>query len=308
MRVVVAGDTGLAGSAISARFNELNWETFGINTSTLDLFDQEAVLEFLHSIKPDLVVDAAARSGGIGANDKNPVSFMVENLRIQNNLMEAAFSAKVQKFIFLGSSCIYPRNAKQPITEEALMTGPLEETNSAYAVAKIAGLELIKAYRKQFGTSWVSLMPTNLYGPQDNFNSATGHVLPAMIGKFIEAVEQGRKEVVLWGTGSPRREFLHVRDLARAISDIGINYDSPLHLNVGSGIDISILELADLVSKETSYAGAVVWDTSKPDGTPRKLLDVSRVKSLGWEPLVSLDDGVRETISWYKSNPSWKKR
>ena len=181
MRVVVAGDTGLAGSAISARFNELNWETFGINTSTLDLFDQEAVLELLHSIKPDLVVDAAARSGGIGANDKNPVSFMVENLRIQNNLMEAAFSAKVKKFIFLGSSCIYPRNAKQPITEEALMTGPLEETNSAYAVAKIAGLELIKAYRKQFGTSWVSLMPTNLYGPQDNFNSATGHVLSAMI-------------------------------------------------------------------------------------------------------------------------------
>ena len=308
MRVIVAGDTGLAGSAISARFNELNWETFGINTSTLDLFDQEAVLELLHSIKPDLVVDAAARSGGIGANDENPVSFMVENLRIQNNLMEAAFSAKVKRFIFLGSSCIYPRNAKQPITEEALMTGPLEETNSAYAVAKIAGLELIKAYRKQFGTSWVSLMPTNLYGPRDNFNSATGHVLPAMIGKFIEAVEQGRKEVVLWGTGSPRREFLHVRDLARAISDIGINYDSPLHLNVGSGIDISILELADLVSKETSYAGAVVWDTSKPDGTPRKLLDVSRVKSLGWEPLVSLEDGVRETISWYKSNPSWKKR
>lgn len=308
MRVVVAGDTGLAGSAISERFSELSWETFGLNTTTIDLFRQDAVLEFLHEIKPDLVVDAAARSGGIGANDENPVEFMIENLRIQNNLMEASYSAKVKKFIFLGSSCIYPRNAKQPITEEALMTGPLEETNSAYAVAKISGLELIKAYRKQYGMSWISLMPSNLYGPRDNFNPATGHVLPAMIGKFIQAVEHERSEVVLWGTGSPRREFLHVRDLAKAITDIAINYDNSLHLNVGSGNDISVLELSELVSRETAYAGNIVWDSSRPDGTPKKLLDISRIKSLGWKPLISLEDGIRETISWYKSNPNWKKR
>jgi GDP-L-fucose synthase len=213
--------------------------------------------------------------------------------------MEAAHAADVEKFIFLGSSCIYPRDCAQPIKEEYLMTGPLEETNSAYAIAKIAGIELIKSFRKEYGRKWISLMPTNLYGPGDNFELQGSHVLPAFIRRFVEAKESGRAEEVLWGTGSPKREFLHVDDLAAAVVLAGQNYDSAQHLNIGSGEDLTIKALAELVAELAGFSGEIAWDSSKPDGTPRKVLDVTKVKSLGWEPAISLRDGIASTIEWY---------
>jgi GDP-L-fucose synthase len=247
-----------------------------------------------------MVIDAAALVGGIGANNSYPVEFLNNNLRIQSNIMEACFDAKVPRFIFLGSSCIYPKESQTPIKEEYLMSGALEETHSAYAIAKIAGLELVNSYRKEYGLNWISLMPTNLYGPKDNFNLDASHVLPAFIRRFIEAEQQGLKEVTLWGTGNPLREFLHVDDLASAVVLASQKYNEAQHLNIGTGEDISIKELAQIVAQESGYSGRIIWDSDKPDGTFRKVLDVTRIKALGWSPKIGLRDGISSTISWYR--------
>jgi GDP-L-fucose synthase len=297
---MVAGSTGLAGSAIVKAFHSNGCEVVGIDRSVVDLMDMKATQDFIVNAKPTLIVDAAAKVGGISANNSFPVEFLSDNLAIQSNLMNAAHKAGVLNFVFLGSSCIYPRNCAQPIKEEYLMTGPLEETNSAYAIAKIAGIELVNSYRKEYGTKWISLMPTNLYGPRDNFDLTASHVLPAFIRRFVEATESGAKKVTLWGTGSPLREFLHVNDLAQAVVLASEKYDSSLHLNVGFGEDLSIKELATKVATAAGFTGEIEWDSSKPDGTPRKVLDVSRIKALGWKPTITLDEGIASTIAWYK--------
>jgi len=299
MTIVVAGASGLAGSAIVRAYEKAGAQVLGINRKVCDLLDRDATRDFIKKTKPSLIVDAAAKVGGIGANNSYPVEFLADNLRIQSNLMEAAHEAEVPKFIFLGSSCIYPRDAVQPIKEESLLTGPLEQTNSAYAIAKIAGIELIKSFRKEYGRKWISLMPTNLYGPNDNFELQASHVLPAFIRRFVEAKAEGRAVETLWGTGSPKREFLHVDDLATAVVHLGENYDSSDHLNIGTGEDLTIKELADMVAKSAGFTGKIEWDSSKPDGTPRKVLDVSKVKSFGWAPKISLQDGIDSTIKWY---------
>jgi GDP-L-fucose synthase len=300
MTVIVAGSTGLAGSAIVKAFESKGHSVIGINRSVVDLMDAKSTVDFIAKTKPSLIVDAAAMVGGIGANNAYPVKFLSDNLTIQGNLMHAAHKAKVPNFVFLGSSCIYPRDCAQPIKEEYLMTGPLEETNSAYAIAKIAGIELINSYRKEYGTHWISLMPTNLYGPKDNFDLTTSHVMPAFIRRFVEATESGAEKVTLWGSGKPLREFLHVDDLAQAVMVASEKYDSSLHLNVGSGEDLSIKNLAERVAAAAGFTGAIRWDSSKPDGTPRKVLDVSRIKALGWKPTITLEDGIASTITWYK--------
>ena len=300
MTIIVAGATGLAGSAIARAFEAQGRKVIGVNRSVVDLLNSKATESFVAKVKPSLIVDAAAKVGGIKANDSFPVEFLADNLTIQSNLMNAAHKAGVPNFVFLGSSCIYPRNCAQPIKEEYLMTGPLEETNSAYAIAKIAGIELVNSYRKEYGTNWISLMPTNLYGPRDNFDLAVSHVLPAFIRRFVEAAESAASTVTLWGSGSPLREFLHVDDLAQAVILASHKYDSSLHLNVGSGEDLSIKELSRKVAAAAGFTGKIEWDSSKPDGTPRKVLDVSRIKALGWKPTITLDQGIASTIAWYK--------
>ena len=300
MTIVVAGGTGLAGSAITRAFQARGAEVLIVNRANLNLMDSEATKRFLAKVKPSLVVDAAAKVGGIGANNSKPVEFLASNLQIQNNLMQGAFEAGVEKFVFLGSSCIYPRDCEQPIKEEFLMTGPLESTNSAYAVAKIAGIEMINSYRKEHGVNWISLMPTNLYGPGDNFNLSESHVLPALIRRFVEAEANGAQEVVLWGTGTPLREFLHVDDLASAVVMANEKYNDSLHLNVGTGHDLSIKALAVLIANEAGFQGEIKWDSTKPDGTLRKVLDVSRITAMGWKPTVTLEEGVASTIRWFK--------
>ena len=300
MTIVVAGATGLAGSAIVRAFEKAGKEVVGINRSVVDLLDLTATKKFLKDVAPSMVIDAAARVGGIGANNAFPVEFLTDNIRIQSNLMDAAHEAKVERFIFLGSSCIYPRDCAQPIKEEYLMTGPLETTNSAYAIAKIAGIELINSYRKEYGHKWISLMPTNLYGTNDNFELQGSHVLPAFIRRFVEATEKNAPTETLWGTGSPKREFLHVDDLANAVLIASEKYDSSMHLNIGSGQDLSIKELAELVADIAGYKGEIKWDSSKPDGTPRKVLDVTKAQSLGWSPAISLRDGIASAMNWYK--------
>jgi GDP-L-fucose synthase len=300
MTVIVAGATGLAGSAIVKAFESKGQSVIGINRSVVDLMDAKTTEDFIAKAKPSLIVDAAAKVGGIGANNSFPVEFLSDNLTIQGNLMNAAHKAGVPNFVFLGSSCIYPRDCAQPIKEEYLMTGPLEETNSAYAIAKIAGIQLINSYRKEYGTKWISLMPTNLYGPKDNFDLSASHVLPAFIRRFIEAVEFGADKVALWGSGTPLREFLHVDDLAQAVVIASEKYDSNLHLNIGSGEDLSIKNLAEKVALAAGFTGKIEWDSSKPDGTPRKVLDVSRIKTLGWKPTITLEEGIASTIAWYK--------
>ena len=300
MSVVVAGYTGLAGSAIANAFEKASQDVFGINRGVVDLLNFDQTNQFLNDLKPSLVIDAAARVGGIGANNSHPVEFLEDNVRIQANLMHASHNANVKRFVFLGSSCIYPRDCQQPIKEEYLMTGPLEATNSAYAIAKIAGIELVNSYRKQYGHNWISLMPTNLYGPRDNFHLDNSHVLPALIRRFVEAVEAGAREVMVWGSGSPKREFLHVDDLAQAVLLTSQSYDSALHLNIGTGEDLSILELATKIAQISGFKGEILWNKSKPDGTPRKVLDVSRIKQLGWSPRVTLEEGIASTIGWYR--------
>jgi len=302
MTIVVAGHTGLVGSAIYKLLKSRGENVVGVNSSVVNLLDRKRTFEFIQDIKPQLVIDSAAIVGGIGANNSFPVDFLSKNLQIQNNLMDASHEADVERFVFLGSSCIYPRDCAQPIKEEYLMTGPLERTNSAYAVAKIAGIELIKSYRKQFNRRWIALMPTNMYGPGDNFDLETSHVLPAFINRFVTAKRSGAKSVTLWGSGSPKREFLHTHDLAEAVFLASEKYDSEEHLNVGTGKDLSIKELASLVARKAGFAGQIEWDASKPDGTPRKVLDITRLLALGWEPKVSLESGIAETIQWFESN------
>jgi len=300
MTIVVAGGTGLAGSAIVRAYQGAGEEVIPVSRKVVDLLDRDATFKFINDVKPSLIVDAAAKVGGIGANNSFPVEFLSDNVRIQSNLMEAAHAADVEQFIFLGSSCIYPRDCAQPIKEEYLLTGPLEETNSAYAVAKIAGIELVKSFRKEYGRRWISLMPTNLYGINDNFELQGSHVLPAFIRRFVEAAEKNAPIETLWGTGSPKREFLHVDDLAAAVVHLGKNYNSSEHLNIGTGEDLTIKELAELVAELAGFTGQLAWDSSKPDGTPRKVLDVSKAKALGWAPQISLRDGIASTIAWYK--------
>ena len=298
---MVAGGTGLAGSAIVRAYERKGIQVDAIGRKSVDLLDRDATFEFIKRAKPDVIVDAAARVGGIVANDTFPVEFLADNLRIQNNLMEAAFAADVEKFIFLGSSCIYPRDCAQPIKEDYLLTGPLEPTNSAYAIAKIAGIELVNSFRKEYGRKWISLMPTNLYGPNDNFELQGSHVLPAFIRRFVQAKISNAQLEVLWGTGKPTREFLHVDDLAEAVVYFQDRYDSSEHLNIGSGREISIKDLATLVSTAAEFQGKLEWDSSKPDGTPRKVLDSTKANNLGWRAKVSLEDGVASTIGWYSS-------
>jgi GDP-L-fucose synthase len=300
VRIVVAGGTGLIGSAIASEFKKFNHEVISVSRRDVDLTDGDATRRVIMKLKPHTLVDAAARVGGIGANNSKPVEFLVQNLSIQNNLMLAAHEAKVSKFIFLASSCIYPRDCPQPIKEAYLHTGKLEETNSAYAVAKIAGIELVNSFRKEFGVPWISLMPTNLYGPRDNFALEGSHVLPALIRKFVDAESQKKPDVELWGDGSPLREFCYVDDVASAVVLAASNYDNELHLNIGSGQETSVKELALLIAELSGFKGQIHWDKSKPNGTPRKILDSSRMRSLGWAPKVPLRDGIRMTIDWYR--------
>ena len=269
-------------------------------SDALDLRDRDAVFDFYRREQPTHVIMAAAKVGGILANSTQPADFLSDNLRIQLNVLDAAASTGVERLLFLGSSCIYPKHAPQPIREDALLTGPLEPTNDAYAIAKIAGILHVQALRRQHGCSYISAMPTNLYGPNDNFDLNTSHVLPAMIRKFDDAKRRGQPHVQLWGTGSPRREFLHVDDLARACIHLMENYDAPEPVNVGTGQDLSIRELAEMVAKTVGYDGDVEWDTTKPDGTPRKLLDVNKIRGLGWEAQIPLMQGLADTYAWYR--------
>ena len=300
MRILVAGSSGMVGSALVRKFTAPGFDVSSMSRAEVDFLDEGATLRFVSAIKAESMVIAAAKVGGILANNTNPVQFLETNLRIQQNLISAAFKTEIPKLVFLGSSCIYPRDCSQPIREEFLMTGPLESSNSAYAIAKIAGIELVNSYRKQYGLSWISLMPTNLYGPRDNFNLEDSHVMPALIRRFIEAVESNVECVTLWGSGTPLREFLHVDDLAQAVLVATKNYDSNLHLNIGTGEDVSIRELAEVIARLAGFKGEIKWDSSKPDGTPRKVLDVSRIKALGWEPTINLEQGIASTIAWYK--------
>jgi GDP-L-fucose synthase len=304
MRILVAGSTGLVGSALVRALSSTPHEVIEVNSRVVDLTDRRSTFEFIASEKPDAVIDAAAKVGGIGANHAKPVEFLSENIQIQTNLMDASHRADVQNFVFLGSSCIYPRDAAQPIREEALLSGPLEATNSAYAIAKIAGIELIRSYRREYGRRWISLMPTNLYGPGDNFDLTTSHVLPALIRKFSEALDQKMDHVSLWGSGNPKREFLHVDDLASAVLLALEEYDDDRILNVGTGSDVTIKELAELIASVTGFNGELQWDSTKPDGTPRKVLDVSRLRELGWSPKIALKDGIIQTLAWYREHAS----
>ncbi len=301
MTILVAGKTGLVGSAILRGLNKAGKAAVGINSKDVNLLDRKKTFEYIQELKPSLIIDAAARVGGIGANSNFPVDFLSENLQIQCNLMDAAHVAKVEKFVFLGSSCIYPKFATQPLSEGSLLTGVLEESNSAYAIAKIAGIELIKSYRKQFGHNWISLMPTNLYGPYDNFDLENSHVLPALIRKFIDAKNTKSDSVTLWGSGTPLRDFMHVDDLSEAVIFCSEKFNENEHINIGSGQEISINNLAVLISKIVGFTGRIEWDKSRLDGTPRKVLDVSKLESYGWTPKISLENGIRDTVKWYQS-------
>ena len=300
--IYVAGHHGLVGSAVWRRLAAEGFTNLvGWRSSEVDLRDRDATFDAVLTARPSVVVVAAAKVGGIMANSAAPVDFLNDNLRIQTNLFEAAHAADVDRLLFLGSSCIYPKLADQPITESSLLTGPLEPTNDAYAIAKIAGIIAIKSYRHQHGRRWISAMPTNLYGPGDNFDLTSSHVLPAMIRKFHDATISGGP-VTLWGTGSPMREFLHTDDLSAAVLHLLRHYDSELTINVGTGSDVTIRELAATIAEVVGYTGEVVWDASKPDGTPRKLLDVSRLRELGWEPQIGLREGIASTYEWYLAN------
>jgi len=301
-RVYVAGHRGMVGSAVWRALERAGYsDLVGWSSAEVDLTDRDAAMDAVRSAAPDVVVVAAAKVGGIMANSTYPVEFLADNLRIQTNLFEAAHAADVDRLLFLGSSCIYPKLAPQPIPESALLTGPLEETNIAYALAKISGIIGVQSYRSEYGRRWISAMPTNLYGPGDNFDLQTSHVLPALIRRFHEAKETGADGVTLWGTGSPRREFLHVDDLAAACLRLLDIYDQAEHVNVGVGEDVTIAELAGMIADAVGFEGTIEWDASKPDGTPRKLLDVQRMKSLGWEPAIGLREGIASTYEGYRA-------
>ena len=304
-KIYIAGHRGMVGSAVWRALSAEGYTNLiGRTSKELDLRNQAEVNTFFAQEKPGVVIDAAAKVGGILANNTYPYAFLMDNLQIQNNLIAAALQTAVQKFIFLGSSCIYPKLAPQPLKEEYLLTGPLEPTNEWYAIAKIAGVKACEAIRKEFGKDYVSLMPTNLYGPFDNFDLQSSHVLPAMIRKFHEAKLNNHASVTLWGSGTPMREFLHVDDLAQAVL-FALAHTLPEHLyNVGSGTDLTIKELALLIQKEVGHEGELVWDSSKPDGTPRKLMDVSKMNANGWKAQIGLPEGIRSTIEWFVSNIS----
>lgn len=299
MRVYVAGIKGMVGSAIGLEAKAQNHEVFGKSSQELDFTNRDGVFRELARVKPDYLVIAAARVGGIGANSTMPVEFLSINLQIQTNLIDAAYAADVERVLFLGSSCIYPKFASQPIDENQLLTGELEETNSPYAIAKIAGLKLIEAYRNQWDRRWISAMPTNLYGPSDSFDLEMAHVLPALIHRFHLAKISKSPEVIIWGDGTPMREFLYVQDLARACMVLLNDYDDSTAVNVGSGQEISIKNLALLVSKIVGYNGDIKYDLSRPNGTPRKLLDSQRILELGWKPVIGLEEGIALTYDWF---------
>src|SRR3954454_17660474 len=299
-KIFVAGHRGLVGSAIERRLERDGFTNLlKRDRADLDLADETAVHTFFREEKPDIVVFAAAKVGGIKANNDYPVEFLLDNLRLQNNIISASHLNGVRKLLFLGSSCIYPKLAPQPIPESALLTGPLEPTNDAYAIAKIAGIKLCQAYASEYGENYISAMPTNLYGPGDNFDLNSSHVLPALIRKTHEAKLSGARELVVWGTGKRRREFLHVDDMADACVFLLKNYDSPEIINIGCGEDISIRDVAELVCDVVGFEGELTFDASKPDGTPRKLLDISKLKSLGWEPSIPLREGIARTYEWF---------
>jgi GDP-L-fucose synthase len=302
-RIYVAGHRGLVGSAVVRSFESQGFANLVVRShKELDLTEQSAVRKFFEDAKPQAVIMAAARVGGIYANNSHPAGFLRDNLLIQDNVIDAAYRFGVEKFVFLGSSCIYPKLAPQPIKEDSLLTGPLEPTNEWYAIAKIAGIKMCQAYRREYGFNAISLMPTNLYGPGDNFDLQNAHVLPALIRKFHEAKRRNDKTVEIWGTGTPRREFLHVDDLADAVLYFLQNYNDEPIVNVGWGEDLTIRELAHTVMSAIGYSGALTFDHSKPDGTPRKLLDVSRLHSLGWRPRISLRAGIEDTYAWFKNH------
>ena len=303
-KVFVAGHNGLVGSAIIRNLKSKHYENiYWVRRSNCDLTNKVQVDAYFEQSKPEYVFLAAAKVGGIGGNSTYPAEFIYENLMIQTNIIDAAYRNGVKKLLFLGSSCIYPKMAKQPITEDALMTGPLEPTNDAYATAKIAGIKMCQAYRQQYGFNAISLMPTNLYGPNDNFDINTGHVLPSLMAKFHGSLEKSKHWVVkLWGDGSPMREFLHVDDLAEACIKCMQDYDDPEPINVGTGEDVTIKELAETIVDVVGYKNYYEWDTDKPNGTPRKVLNVDKMKSLGWEPKIGLREGIESTYAWYKEN------
>jgi len=302
-KIFVAGHRGMVGSAVMRRLQADGFKNLLIrDRSELDLMDESAVAKFFLKEKPTIVICAAAKVGGIQANNDYPVQFLLDNLRIQNNVIRSASDSGVRKLLFLGSSCIYPKFAPQPIPETALLSGPLEPTNEAYAIAKIAGIKLCQAYCREYGANFISAMPTNLYGPNDNFDLETSHVLAALIRKAHEARIRNDQRLIVWGTGKPRREFLHVDDLASACLLLLEKYDSPDIVNVGYGEDISIRELAELICEVLGFDGELAWDSSKPDGTPRKLLDLSKLRALGWKPAISLRDGIARTYQWFRAN------
>src|SRR5436190_8876815 len=302
-KIFVAGHRGMVGSALVRRLQAEGFKNLPQpDRSKLDLMDDAAVLKFFLQERPVIVIVAAAKVGGIKANSDYPVEFLLDNLRIQNNVIRSAYNAGVRKMLFLGSSCIYPKLAPQPITESALLTGPLEPTNEAYAIAKIAGIKLCQAYSREYGANFISAMPTNLYGPNDNFDLQTSHVLAALLRKAHEAKMRDDGKLMVWGTGKPRREFLHVDDLASACLLLLEKYDSPEIINVGCGEDVSIRELAEIVCDVVGFHGELTWDSSNPDGTPRKLLDVTKIRALGWQPTISLRDGIARTYEWFRAN------
>jgi GDP-L-fucose synthase len=302
-RIYVAGHRGLVGSAVVRALQSRGYENLLLRThEELDLTDQLAVRQFFEAERPEVVILAAARVGGIHANDSHPALFIRDNLVIQDNVIHSAHRSGVDKFVFLGSSCIYPKLAPQPIKEDYLLTGPLESTNEPYAIAKIAGVKMCQAYRREYGFKAISLMPTNLYGPADNFDLQQSHVLPALIRRFHEAKVRGDASVTVWGTGTPRREFLHVDDLADAVLYLLHEYDAEHIVNIGWGEDVTIRELAELVLSVIGYSGRLIFDATKPDGTPRKLLDVTRVTELGWRPKIPLKFGIETTYAWFKEH------
>lgn len=302
MTFLVAGGTGLVGSSVLRLLSHRDIQAEGVSSKDVDLCNRNQTFQLISDARPNVLIMAAAKVGGIVANQQDPVGFLSVNLQIQTNLLDAAHEFNIDKVVFLGSSCIYPRDSVQPILEEYLMTGPLEPTNAPYAMAKISGLQLVQAYRRQFGHRWISLMPTNLYGPNDNFDLESSHVLPALLRRFHEAKLDNLDAVTLWGTGAATREFLHVDDLSKAILHCVASYNEDLPLNVGTGIETSIKNLALEIAQIVGYAGDIKWDKNRPDGTPRKVLDVKRINAIGWRNEIDLANGIRETYEWFKES------
>ena len=301
-RIFVAGHTGMVGSAIVRLLNNIDCEILTVSSQELDLKQSSKVDEWFNEYRPDAVFLAAAKVGGILANSSYPADFLIDNLSIQNSVLTNAFKYKVKKLMFLGSSCIYPRNAKQPIKESSLLTGILEPTNEAYAIAKIAGIKLCQFYRKQYGVDYVSVMPTNLYGPGDNFHPKNSHVVAALISKFYEAVKLNKEEVIIWGTGKPLREFMHVDDLAEGLIFLMENYSEYEHINIGTGKEISITEFAEIIKNISGWKGKIKFDDSYPDGMPRKVMDINKISKLGWNPKIELKEGLKQAYKWFIDN------